>query len=179
MAKEKKPLTIKEQKRRYKTYSRLLFASEYVSMALPYSIMAIVNREEWFVLNPEPWRIGLGGTLGLILMGLAMFLITKKKESGSQLTNGMISLLIIWYAVTFIFFLLSQVNMEIYKIMAYGGFGLMAALGLDIGSKQFDKKATALKTAMGKAQENLATEQATKEILEDKEKKKHKKVAVD
>lgn len=175
MAKEKKPLTIKEQRRKYKNYSRLLFASEYVSMALPYGIMAIVNREEWFVLNPEPWRIGLGGTLGLILMGLAMFLITKKKESGSQLTNGMISLLIIWYAVTFIFFLLSQVNMEIYKIMAYGGLGIMGALGLEVGSKNFDKKASELDVAMKKADENLRTEQATKEILDEQKKTKKQK----
>ena len=179
MAKEKKPLTIKQQKKRYKTYSRLLFAGEYVSAALPYGIMAIVNREEWFVMNPDSWKIGLGGTLGLILLGLAMFLITKKKEGQSQITNGMIAMLIGWYAVTFVFFLLAQVNMEIYKIMAYGGMGLMGALGLEIGSKNFDKKASELDSAMKKANENLNTEQATKEILEEEKKKKKDKVAVD
>ncbi len=62
--------------------------------------------------------------------------------------------------------------------MAYGGFGLMGALGLDIGSKHFEKKANSLKKAMSNAQENLETQQATKEILE-KESKKQKKVAVD
>ena len=80
MAKEKKPLTIKEQKKKkYKTYSRLLFA---VNMCHGITLWHYgnSNREEWFVLNPEPWRIGLGGTLGLILMGLAMFLITKRKK---------------------------------------------------------------------------------------------------
>ena len=176
MAKEKKELTIKQQRRRYKAYSYGLVASEYVATALPYGIMAIVNREEWFIYNPEPWKVGLGGAIGLVLLSLAMFLITKKRDN-EKLTNGMVALLIGWYAVTFVFFLLAQINMEIYKIMAYGGLGLMAALGLDVGSKYFDKKATELDVAMAKAEENLKTEKATQEIL--KEKNKNKKVAVD
>ena len=175
MAKEKKELTIKQQYRRYREYQYGLIGGEYVSTLLPYGIMAIVNREEWFVLNPEPWKVGLGGTIGMVLLALAMFLITKKKDN-AKLTDGMIALVIGWYAITFVFFLLAQINMEIYKIMAYGGLGLCAALGLDIGAKNFDKKANQLKTAMTNAQTNLNTEQATKEILEQEKKKKEKKV---
>ena len=174
--KEKKPLTIKQQKRRYTTYKYSMIGGEYVSALLPYSIMAIVNREEWFVYNPEPWKVGLGGSIGLVLLALSMFLITKKRDN-EKLTNGMIALLIGWYAVTFVFFLLAQINMEIYKIMAYGGLGLMGALGLDVGSKYFDRKATELDTAMKKAEENLKTERATEELLQGK--KKPNKVAVD
>ena len=176
MAKEKKELTIKQQKRRYKTYKYLLIGGEYVATLVPYGIMAIVNREEWFVLNPEPWKVGLGGSIGMVLLALAMFLITKKRDN-EKLTNGMIALLIGWYAITFVFFLLAQINMEIYKIMACGGLGLMAALGLDVGSKYFDKKATNLDNAMKQAESNLQTEQATKEILEKETKKK--KVVID
>ena len=175
---EKKPLTIKQKYRRYKTYQYGLIGAEYLATLTPYSIMAIVNREEWFIYNPEPWKVGLGGTIGMVLLALAMFLITKKRDN-EKLTNGMVALVICWYAVTFVFFLLAQINMEIYKIMAYGGLGLIAALGLDIGSKYFDKKATILKNSMNKAQENLNTEQATKEILEEEKNKKKKKVAVD
>lgn len=168
---EKKNLTIKQKYKRYKTYQYALVGGEYVSTLLPYGIMAIVNREEWFVLNPEPWKVGLGGSIGMVLMALAMFLITKKKDN-AKLTDGMIALVIGWYAITFVFFLLAQINMEIYKIMAYGGLGLLGALGLDVGSKYFDKKATELKTAMEKAKTNLDTEQATKEIIEQEKKKK-------
>lgn len=175
---EKKPLTIKQKYRRYKTYQYGLIGAEYVATLTPYSIMAIVNREEWFIYNPEPWKVGLGGTIGMVLLALAMFLITKKRDN-EKLTNGMVALVICWYAVAFVFFLLAQINMEIYKIMAYGGLGLIAALGLDIGSKYFEKKATILKNSMNKAQENLNTEQATKEILEEEKTKKKKKVAVD
>ena len=173
---EKKQLTIKQQYKRYRTYQYSLVGGEYVATLMPYGIMAIVNRDEWFTYNPDSWKVGLGGSIGMVLLALAMFLITKKKDN-EKLTDGMIALVIGWYAATFVFFLLAQINMEIYKIMAYGGLGLMAALGLDIGSKNFDKKATALKKAMTNAQENLDTAQATKEILE--QEKKKKKVAVD
>lgn len=178
MAKEKKQLTTKQQKRRYTTYKYLLICGEYVSALLPYGIMAIVNREEWFVLNPEPWKVGLGGSIGLVLVALSMFLITKRRDN-EKLTNGMIAAVLFWYAVTFVFFLLAQINMEIYKIMSYGGLGLIAALGLEVGSKYFDKKAKDLGKAMEQAQTNLQTEQATKEILESEHKKDKKKVAID
>ena len=169
----KKQLTIKQRYKRYKTAQYSLVGAEYVSTLTPYAVMAIVNRDEWFTYNPDSWKVGLGGSIGIVLLALAMFLITKKRDN-EKLTNGMIALLIGWYAITFVFFLLAQINMEIYKIMAYGGLGLVGALGLDIGSKNFDKKATALKTSMNKAQENLYTEQATLEILNDKKTKKVK-----
>jgi len=175
--KEKKPLTIKQRYNRYRVAQYGLVGGEYVSTLMPYGIMAIVNREEWFVMNPEPWKIGLGGSIGMVLMALAMFLITKKRDN-EKLTNGMIALVIGWYAITFVFFLLAQINMEIYKIMAYGGFGLLGALGLDVGSKNFDKKANNLKLAMTNAQTNLDTEQATKELL-NKQVKNKNKVEVD
>ena len=170
---EKKELTIKQQYRKCKGISYGFSAGEYVSAALPYGIMAIVNRDEWFVMNPEPWKVGLGGAIGMVLLALAMFLITKKKEN-NKLTDGMIALVIGWYAITFVFFLLAKINMEIYQIMAIGGFGLIGALGLEVGSKYFDKKANELKVAMTNAQTNLNTEQATQEILKQEEKKRVK-----
>lgn len=170
---EKKELTIKQQYKKYKGLSYGFSAGEYVSAALPYGIMAIVNKDEWFVMNPEPWKVGLGGAIGMVLLALSMFLITKKKEN-NKLTDGMIALVIGWYAITFVFFLLAKINMEIYQIMAFGGFGLIGALGLEVGSKYFDKKANELKVAMTNAQTNLNTEQATQEILKQEEKKRVK-----
>ena len=166
---EKKQLTIKQKYKRYKRIQYGLVAGEYVSTLAPYGIMAIVNQEEWFTLNPDGWKVGLGGAIGMVLLALAMFLITKKKDN-EKLTNGMISLVLGWYAITFVFFLLAQINMEIYKIMAYGGLGLIAALGLEIGSKNFEKKAKQMKTAMENAQNNLDTEQARIEIEQEQKK---------
>ena len=176
--KSEKELTIKDKYKHNRRYQYLFVGGEYVSALTPYGVMAIVNREEWFVYNPEPWKVGLGGSIGLTLVALAMFLLTKKRDN-ENLTNGMIALVIGWYSVTFVFFLLAQVNMEIYKIMAYGGLGLLTALGLDVGSKNFDKKAEQYKKAMENARTNLDTEQATKEILEEEKKKKNRKVPTD
>ena len=170
MAKE---LTIKQRHKRYKVAQYGLTASEYVSAITPYGIMAIVNRNEWFVSNPDSWKVGLGGSIALVLVALATFLITKKKES-KEFTNGFITLVLGWYAVTFVFYLLANINMEIYKIMAIGGLGLVGALGLDIGARHYEKKASELKVAMNNAKTNLDTEQATKEILKEEEKKKVK-----
>lgn len=167
---EEKNLTIKQKYRRCKAGQFALTTGEYISTITPYGIMAIVNRKEWFVYNPEPWKVGLGGSIGLVLVALSVFLLTKKKEN-EKLTDGMVALVIGWYAVTFVFFLLAQINMEIYKIMAYGGFGLLGALGLEIGNKALGRKADEYKTAMKNARVNLDTEQATNEILESKKKK--------
>lgn len=168
-----KQLTTRQQIRRYKLVQHSLTAGEYVATLSPYGIMAIVNRDEWFTYNPDSWKVGLGGAIGMVLVGLATFLITKKKEN-EKLTNGMIGLVLGWYALTFVFFLLAQINMEIYKIMAYGGLGLMGALGLDIGAKNFENKAETLETANKTARVELATEKAKNEIIEEEKKKKIK-----
>lgn len=171
-------LTIKQQKARYRRNQYLLVGGEYVSTLLPYGIMAIVNRDEWFTYNPDSWKVGLGGSIGMVLLALAMFLITKKKDN-AKLTDGMIALVIGWYAITFVFFLLAQINMEIYKIMAYGGFGLIGALGLDIGSKYYKKKADQLSDAIKNAETNLKTEQATNEILQEQEARNRRRTPID
>ena len=88
---EKKELTIKQKRNRYRTAQYSLIAGEYVSALTPYGVMAIVNREEWFVYNPDSWKVGLGGTIGLTLVALAMFLLTKRRDN-EKLTDGMIAL---------------------------------------------------------------------------------------
>ena len=161
MAKE---TTIKKRKNKYRALSYSFTAGEYVSVATPYAVMAAVNADEWFVFNPEPWKVGLGGALGMALMALSVFLVTKKKEN-AKLTDGMIGLVIGWYAVAFVFFLLAKINMEIYTIMFYGGFGLLGALGLNVGSKYYGKQADRMKEAITSATADLDKEQAREEII--------------
>ena len=159
--------TIKKKKNKYRALQYGFTVGEYISVATPYAVMACVNAEEWFVFNPEPWKIGLGGSIGLALMALSVFLVTKKNEK-KELTNGMIGLVIGWYAVAFVFFLLAKINMEIYTIMFYGGFGLLGALGLNIGAKNFENKANNMKKAITDAQAELNKEQAREEIVSSK-----------
>lgn len=170
MAKEKKALTIKQKKNKARAIQYGLFGSEFLSVATPYAIMAGVNHEEWFINNPEPWKLGIGGALGLALMSLAILLVNKKKED-EKLTNGYIALIIGWYCVAFIFLMLARVMNEIYTIMFYGGIGLMGAFGLDMGSKYYKKQADELKESIESANTELRKEQAKKELLQDNDKK--------
>lgn len=167
--KEKQPLTIKQKKNRARKIQYSLFASEFLAIITPYAIMAGVNHEEWFIMNPEPWKIGLGGALGIALMSLAVFLVAKKKES-AEIKNGYVALIIGWYCVAFIFLLLARLMNEIYTIMFYGGFGLIAALGLDIGSKHYKKVADNYKESIEIATKDINKEQAKTELIEEQKK---------
>lgn len=174
---EKKNLTIKQQKRRLRLKQYACRGGEYVSVLLPYSIMAIVNHNEWFVLNPEPWKVGLGGSIGMVLAALSVFLVNSSKTE-SKLTTKMISMIIMWYAITFVFFLLANINMEIYKIMAYGGMGLIGAVGLEYGSEHYQAQADLKEQAIKQGNMNDDVEQY-KEEKKQEQKAKKKKIAVD
>ena len=180
MKKNKKELTIKQKRNRKRIAAKTMFGCEFVSVAIPYGVMAIVNRDEWFVENQSSWKIGLGGILGLALMSLAVFLVGKKKENNNNITNGMIALCIGWYAVGFVFQLLAEINMEIYKIMYWGGLGLLGAMGLNVYSNKLDNEANLYSESIKQAQIDINKEQVKVEINTPKKKKKDKTiVAVD
>ena len=106
MAKEKKPLTIKQQAKREKRISRLLFASEFVAIPTPFIIMGGVNFNEWFINNPEGWRIGLGGGIGIALMSFVALMVALKKEN-KDLTGGYLAIIFGYYMLGFIAMLLA------------------------------------------------------------------------
>lgn len=158
MAKTK---TVKQQKNKYRALQYTTFVGEFVSILTPFIVMGIANKDEWFTTE-SGWKIGLGGALALALMGLAVLLVTKNKED-KKVTSGYITLIVGWFAVAFIFLLLSSILQQITTIMLYGGFGLLGAFGLDITSKQFKKTAdaysNALKTVKQKTIEQRVSEQ--------------------
>ena len=150
----KKQLTATQKKNKYRALQYLTFGSEFLSIVIPFVAMGIVNHEEWFY-NEDGWKIGLGGSLALALMGIAVFLVTKKKEENSKLTNGYISLIVGWFAVAFIFMLLADIMSQMSMIMLFGGIGLCGAFGLDLLSKDFKQKADAYKEVIKKAKQNV------------------------
>lgn len=164
MKKEKKPLTIKQQQRRERIIQRSLFISEFVAIPIPYLIMTAVNWNEWIVYNPDPWKIGLGGGIAMALMSISVLLVTAKKEN-KEITSGYIALIVGWYAFAFVFMLLSSILMEIYKVMFIGGSGMLAAFGLDMGSKYYRKKADGHELAIKEAEKELDKEQAKEEMV--------------
>lgn len=153
----KKPLTAKQKQNKYRALQYSTFVGEFVSIILPFVIMGAVNYEDWFV-SESGWKVGLGGTLALALLGIAVLLVTKKKED-EKITSGYIALIIGWFAVAFIFVLLASIIEQIAMIMFFGGIGILGAFGLDMTSKNFKAKADLYKSAIEKAKtENLEDE---------------------
>lgn len=171
MAKAKKSLTVKQKQKRARTYQYLTFGGEFVSVLTPFITLGIVNYSEWFTTE-EGWRIGIGGALALAIMGIAIFLLTKKKEN-KELTDGFITFIIGWFMVAFVFKLLSSIMDQIFTIMMFGGIGILGAFGLDIWSKDFKKKADTYKEVLKEVKEDTLKEQARKELEQEN------KVAVD
>lgn len=160
---EKKPLTATQKKNKYRALQYVTFGSEFLSIITPFIAMGIVNHEEWFY-QEDGWKIGLGGSLALALMGIAVFLVTKKKEENSKITNGYISLIVGWFAVAFIFMLLADIMSQMSMIMLFGGIGLCGAFGLDIASKDFKAKADAYKEVIKKAKQNVIQQEVEKDL---------------
>lgn len=160
----KKQLTLKQKKNRERAAQYGLFAGQFAILPVPFAAMAVANADEWFVSNPNGWKIGLGGGIAVALMAIMTFLVSKRKEN-AELTGGYVSLLIGWYAFAFVAMLMSEIMYEIYKVMMIGGTGMLAAFGLDQGSKYFKKKADKHKLAIEEAEKDLDKEQAKEEMV--------------
>lgn len=161
----KKKLTVVQKKNKYRTLQYSTFVGEFVSILTPFIVMGAVNAKEWFY-NEEGWKVGLGGTLALALMGIAVFMVTKKKED-DKITNGYITLVVGWFAVAFIFMLLASIMEQITTIMFFGGLGLLGAFGLDMTSKNFKKKADQYKEIILKGKQKKLEEEVYDELSQD------------
>ena len=161
---KKKQLTATQQKNKYRALQYTTFVGEFVSILTPFIIMGCVNAKEWFY-NEESWKVGLGGTLALALMGIAVFMVTKKKED-DKITGGYITLVVGWFAVAFVFMLLASIMEQITTIMMFGGLGLLGAFGLDMTSKNFKAKADQYKDTINKSKQKLLEEETIQELKE-------------
>ena len=161
----KKKLTATQKKNRYRALQYTTFVSEFISIMTPYIVMGAVNYEEWFAQS-EGWKVGLGGSLAMALLGLAIFLVTKKKED-TKLTSGYITLIIGWFAVAFVFVLLTSIMDQIATIMLFGGLGILGAFGLDMVSKNMKAKADMYKQALSKVRNDTIEKQIAREVMEE------------
>ena len=159
--------TVRSKQKKYRVLQYTCVGGEFVSALTPFIILGAVNSEEWFQ-SSEGWKVGLGGALALALMGLAVFLVTNKKEKNSKVTDGWITLIVGWFMVAFIFVLLANIIDQIATIMLFGGIGLCGAFSLDLVSKSFKIKADAYKEAIGEVKEDKLKEQIQKELDEEK-----------
>lgn len=174
MAKEKKELTTKQKQIKHRALQYTAVGGMFASIITPFVVLGIIHFDEWFKTNPDGWKIGLGATLGLAVAGIAIFLVTQKKEKESKVTNGWITIIVMWAAVAFCFKLLSDIYEEIFAIMMWTLLGLCGAFGLDIVSKKEKEQADAYKEARKSIRQESIEEQAKREVEEEKQKVKIK-----
>lgn len=167
---EKKPLTTKQKQKGHRVLQYTAFGGMFVSVITPFIILGIANFEEWFK-SDSGWKIGLGATLGMAVVGIALFLVTYKKEHDSKVTDGWITLLVLWFAVAFIFKLFASIYEDIFGIMMWTGLGLASAFGLDMVSKDQKRRADAYKAARQKINQETLEDKIKKEVEEEEKKK--------
>ena len=170
MAKEKKPLTIKQKVRKYRAIQWGTFAGQYVAIASPYVVLGIVNWDKWFTNNPEGWKVGIGGSIALALMSVITLLVTNAKKEDMKI-NMYIPLILGWLMGATILHLLGSIILEISEIMYITTTGLAGALGIDIASNNAKKEKERYIKALNLANDELDKEQARVEIEQEKAKK--------
>ena len=169
----KKELTTKQKQMKYRALQYTAIGGMFASVLTPFIVLGIVNFQDWFMAS-DGYKIGLGGTLGLAVVGIALALVTFKKEKESKVTDGWITLLVIWFALAFVFKLLERIYSEIFTIMMWTGLGLAVAFGLNIFSKKEKEKADLYKEARSKVNQETLEDKIRQEVAEEEEKKKVK-----
>lgn len=163
----------KKKQIKYRALQYTCVGGEIISVLTPFIILGAVNADKWFK-SSDGWKIGLGGALALALMGIAIFLVSQKKEKESKVTNGWITLIVGWFTVAFIFVLLTNIMDQIATIMLFGGIGLCGAFGLDLTSKAFQARADLYKEAINENRKDTLKEQIKQEVAEEQVKVKVK-----
>lgn len=168
--KEKKKLTPSQKYKRLKATQYICFGGEFISVITPFIIMGIVNFDEYFV-EYNGTRVSIAFILALSLMGIAVWLVSKRKFE-----NSFITLIVGWLAITVIFFLLGKIITDISWIMLYGLIGILGAYGLDIASAKASESAKKIKDGMELANQEEIKEEYKAEKIEKEEKKVRVKV---
>ena len=145
--------TLKSQKKKYAIIEKSCFFGEFIAFATPFIAIGIANYDKYFI-QYDGVKMSIAAAMAFAVMGVAIFLISKKK-----LENSFITLLIGWGIVAFIFQMLGQIILDLATIMWFGLIGLVGAYGLEIGSKQAKKKKESIDEAMKQADKEDMVEQ--------------------
>lgn len=165
------PKTPTQLKKKYKTISNWCFAGQFASVIAPFVVIGIVNFNDYFV-EYDGVKMSIGCVLAAAVMGLAVWLTSKKK-----FTNSYITLIVGWGAITAIFFLIGQAINDISYIMLFGLIGILGAGGLDVVSAKYEKKAEQIQKGIDAAEEEIVKDAYIQEKRE-KEQKRTIKVKV-
>jgi len=152
-----KKKSVKSQKNKYMAIEYGCFAGEFVAVAAPFVAIGIANYDKYFI-QYDGTKMSIAFFMAMAVMGMAIFLISKKK-----LENSYVTLLIGWAVMAFVFQMLGQMILDLATIMWFGLIGLGAAYGLELGSKAAKKKKESIKEAMKQADKEDLVEQYKEE----------------
>lgn len=161
--------TVKSKKNKYAAIEYSCFVGEFVSVATPFVAIGIANYDKYFV-QYDGTKMSIAFFMAMAVMGMAIFLISKKK-----LENSYITLLIGWAVMAFVFQMLGAMITDLATIMWFGLIGIAGAYVLEIGSKAAKKKKELIKDAIKQADKEDLVEQYKVEKEEKKVKVKVKK----
>ena len=174
--KEKKPLTTKQIQAKNRVYQILCYVGMGVGVVTPAAIYGAVNYDEWFVQNPEGYKIGIGAGIAMAVTAFAIFLITYKKEKNLKMTDMWISLIVCVAAIGLSLKLVGKIITEIGDVVLFTALGLCAAFGFDVASWKFQKIADAYRDARKKAKSENIDEKARREVDEELKKQEERPI---
>lgn len=168
---------VKSSYHKYVAGRYALKAGKYASVVTPYAVEFGIHFDEWFIQNENGWQLGMGFSIAMTVMAVAMWLRTKKDED-EKLIDSNVTLIVGWFAMAGVFALLANIMNQIAMIMVYGGLGMIVSAGFGKAESSLNETALVYKEAIRKAKldnqldaDELAN-QAYQEALEAKKAKK-------
>lgn len=162
--KEKKEKTVKQQIKAYRIRQYSLFGGEFLVALAPYITIGAINFEDYFY-QESGWKVGIGFTLSLAVMGFVVFAMSKGKLKDYGYRGSLVSIAIILFIVGVIAWLFASILNDLAMICFYGALGVVGAFGLDIASADQKNKADELKKAYDEFVKDSTKEQVKKENL--------------
>lgn len=145
--------TVKSERNKWRRIEYACFIGEFVAIASPFVVIAIANYDKYFV-EYNGTKMSTAFFMAMAVMGLAIFLVTKKK-----LENSYITLVIGWAVFAFIFTMMGEMITDLAYMMWFGLIGLSSAWGLNILSEKAKKKKESIDDAINQAQKDEMVEQ--------------------
>lgn len=167
MAKEKKQLTKKEQRSKYKRLSFYSKMGEYAVIPVPFFALMIANRDTWFGVQDHAWKIGLGGGLTIALLIASLVMVIGEVEKKNEYA-GYLLVLMKWIMVCIIITLVENVLHTIAGVMWIATSGIATSFGLDVTRRKLLEKANEIDDQIKSAEAQLGKEQAIEEIKQEK-----------
>ena len=170
---DEKSVNVKKEETKYRFLQGTFFISKFASLFAPFVALGIANFDEWFI-NDEGWKVGIGGFLSMVVLGVVVFIVGKREDEKSKLTDGYVSLIVGWIVATAIIGLFQHILEQLFMIMCIGFAGIMGSFGFNIASNKMKQEAEWNKNIRETAKKNIAIKR--EEARQEDEPKKEKRV---